>query len=142
MIRAVLDANVLVSGIISPAGTPAKIIQAWSSLKFLLIASPSIVNETTQVLRRSCSRERYKITDREIDQFSKGFQECTILVPGTTQVRVVKEDPGDNKYLAAAIEGEVDYIVSGDNHLLKLEEYKNIDIISPKTFLWRISLKK
>lgn len=48
---------------------------------------------------------------------------------------VIKEDPSDNKYLACAHEGEADYIVSGDHHLLDIKAFKGIEIIRPKVFL-------
>ena len=55
----------------------------------------------------------------------------TIVMP-SIRLDVVKEDPSDNKILECAETGKVDYIVSGDNHLLKLKAYGNIQII--KTF--------
>ena len=47
----------------------------------------------------------------------------------------VKEDPEDNKFIACAIEGKADYIVSGDGHLLNLKHYKGIQIVDANSFL-------
>ena len=52
-----------------------------------------------------------------------------------TKFDIVKEDQYDNKFLEAAFEGDCDYLVSQDNHLLKLKEFKGIKIMSPKEFL-------
>jgi hypothetical protein len=46
-------------------------------------------------------------------------------------LKVVQDDPDDDKFIVAALEGDADYIVSGDPHLKKLEEYQGIRILSP-----------
>ncbi len=51
MIRVVLDANVLVSGLISPKGTPGQILDAWFAGNFLLFVSPAILQELRRVLQ-------------------------------------------------------------------------------------------
>jgi len=51
VIRAVLDANVLVSGLISKKGTPGRLIDAWLEDLFQLCVSPQIMDELTRVLR-------------------------------------------------------------------------------------------
>ena len=48
---------------------------------------------------------------------------------------IVRQDASDDKFLDCAVAGEVDYIVTGDNHLLNLEQYSGIPIITPKQFL-------
>ena len=57
------------------------------------------------------------------------------MVSGESKVDVIKDDPTDNKYLACALEGNADYIVTGDQHLLKVREYRGTKIISPKELL-------
>ena len=56
------------------------------------------------------------------------------------RVRVVKDDPDDDKIIECAIDGEAVVIVSGDRHLLKLKSYKGIRIINPREF-WENYLK-
>ncbi|MDZ7695938.1 MAG: hypothetical protein U5R49_03085 [Deltaproteobacteria bacterium] len=48
---------------------------------------------------------------------------------------VLKADPTDNRYLASAHEGEADYIVSGDHHLLDLGAYEGIQVVTAREFL-------
>ena len=57
------------------------------------------------------------------------------IVEGKGMVDIIKDDPSDNKYLACAYEGEADYMVSGDHHLLNIEAYEEIEILKVKTFL-------
>ena len=51
------------------------------------------------------------------------------------KLKIVKEDPDDNKILECAVEGKADFIVSQDSHLLKLREFHGIRIMSPEEFL-------
>ena len=64
-------------------------------------------------------------------------------VEGKAEIDVIQADPTDNKYLACALEGEADYIDSGDRHLLDLGLYQGIKIIKAKAFLkiWDKQLK-
>ncbi len=57
------------------------------------------------------------------------------VVEGEVSDHVVKADPADDIYIAAAADGLADYIVSGDRHLLDLAEYGGIRIVTPRTFL-------
>ena len=51
------------------------------------------------------------------------------------KVEEIKDDPEDNKYLSAAVEGKADFIVSGDHHLKDLKTFHGIRILDPSTFL-------
>ena len=65
------------------------------------------------------------------------------MVEGKAEIDVIQADPTDNKYLACALEGEADYIVSGDRHLLDVGLYQGLKIIKAKEFLnmWQKQLK-
>ena len=55
---------------------------------------------------------------------------------GSKQIRtIVKDDPKDNIFIETAVAGNADYLISQDNHLLKLKEFKGIKIITPEEFL-------
>ena len=57
------------------------------------------------------------------------------FVKVTNKLQVIKEHPADNKFLECAIAAKADYVVSGDKHLLKIEAYKKIKILSVNDFL-------
>lgn len=65
----------------------------------------------------------------------------SINTPSNMKIDAVPEDPQDNKFITAAIEGEADYIVSGDRHLRDLKNHQGIPIVSPSEFLQIIGLK-
>ena len=61
--------------------------------------------------------------------------ENSIMVKPEERVNVIKEDPEDNRVLECALVAKADFIVSGNRHLLKLEKFKNIGILTPRKFL-------
>jgi putative PIN family toxin of toxin-antitoxin system len=135
VIRAVADTNVLVSGTIAPLGNPARILQAWRRGEFLLVSSPAIVAEVLEVLARPHIARHYPLSAEALDGLRVLLETETVQVPGTRQVRVVADDPDDDLFVAVALEGEADYIVSGDPHLLGLKEVQSIQIVTPRDFL-------
>jgi len=80
-------------------------------------------------------RKLHRRTPKEIDEFVKRATRVSFIVPGTTKIQEIKDDPADNKYLSAAIEGKADFIVSGDHHLKDLKTFQGIRILDPSTFL-------
>ncbi|MHC3381806.1 PIN domain-containing protein [Haloarcula sp. H-GB5] len=54
-------------------------------------------------------------------------------------ITAVEADPDDDKFLEAAVAGNVDYIVSGDRHLLDLDSFRGIDIVEPRAFYERLT---
>ena len=96
-----------------------------------LVVSRDILNELEDVLYGKKFRYPPEIARsivRELEAI------CEIVTP-TRNIAVVKADPYDNMILECAVEGKVDYVVSGDNHLLKLERFEDIPILSPAQFL-------
>lgn len=58
-----------------------------------------------------------------------------IIVSPKIKFNIVKEDPDDNKVLECASEGRVNFIITQDNHLLRLREFQGIKILKPEEFL-------
>jgi hypothetical protein len=134
-IRAVLDTNVLVSGIISASGAPRKILDLARKEAFRVVSSLSINHEVLDVLHRDYIYSKYRLTEETIDDIAAFLYEGTFLTEDQYKVTKVRKDPDDNKFLACAIEGEADCIVSGDDHLLSLKQYKGIRIVDACGFL-------
>jgi uncharacterized protein len=133
--RVVLDANVFVSSILSGAGTPARILDAWRDDRFQLLISDSILDEMGRVLRYPKIVKRHKWTEAEIDRFLRTLSILAIKTPGSLRVNAILEDPSDNRYLECAVEGSADVIVSGNRDLLALQRYEGVAIVQPSAFL-------
>jgi uncharacterized protein len=134
-IKAVIDTNVIVSGVISPKGAPRKILDLARKEIFKVVTSVSINHEIFKVLHRDYIYAKYNLTEEIIDNISAFLYEGSILTEYEYAVSKVKKDPEDNKFIACAVEGEADYIVSGDDHLLRLKHYSGIQIVDARGFL-------
>jgi putative PIN family toxin of toxin-antitoxin system len=135
LIKAVLDANVLVSGLISRKGPPGQILDAWMAGQFQLFVAPQILDELQRVLRYPRIRER--LTREQINGLLERLGQDAEQVEGTLRLDVLTRDPSDNVYLACALEAKVDYLVTGN--IDHYEEARTIspsaNIISPRAFL-------
>lgn len=58
----------------------------------------------------------------------------SVVVEPTDTFEVV-EDESDNRVLGAAVTGSVDYLVSGDGHLLTLGSFQGIPVLTPAEFV-------
>jgi len=135
MIKAVIDANVFVSAALSSGSNPDKIIDLARQGKICLLISQDILQEIRIVFLYPKIKRRLKLTAREIDEFLSDIAKPALITPGALNLKAVKDDPKDDKYLICAMEGKADYIVSGDKHLLSLNNYHGISIVTPTVFL-------
>ena len=135
MLRVVLDANVIVSGVIAPRGAPARILEAWRTGWFQPLVSPAILDEIGRVLRYPRIVSYHRWPDDHIRTFLEDLAYLAIPVEGELEITAIQQDPTDNRYLECAVEGRADYIVSGDQHVLALGEYEGIPIHSPRAFI-------
>ena len=133
--RCSLDANVLVSGILSPKGAPAKVLTAWQAEQFHLVLSEAVLDKINRVLHYPRIVTRHRWSEERLQGFIEDLAHLAIMTSGAAYLAVIAEDPPDDRYLECAIEGEADYIVSGDQHLLDLGEYQGIGILTPRAFL-------
>jgi len=72
-------------------------------------------------VRRVFSYEKIKkmlrknrVTQADIDTYLETLSNLSVLVPGKLTLDIVKNDPANNKFLASAVEGDADFLISGD----------------------------
>jgi putative PIN family toxin of toxin-antitoxin system len=138
----VFDANQFVSAILRPDGIPAKALNAWRNNLFELIISPSIISEIRRVLNYPKLYKIHKKSPKEVDLFLEDFEVLAFHVPEKLSISVVADDPTDDKYLVAALEGGASFIVTGDSDLLKIREYEGIKIVTPRIFLRELKTRE
>jgi len=126
VIRAVFDTNVLVSSMIK-RGRPRDLWNAVLDGKIRLVVSEEILEELIGVAGRP-KIARY-VDKAAIDSFLQVLLQNVELVKTVEGISVVK-DPDDNMILEAAVTGGARYVVSGDNHLLKLGSFREIKILT------------
>lgn len=135
MIRAVIDTNILVSGSIKRGSPPARVLQAWRKGRFILVTSESILNEVSRVLNYRKIKAKYYLKKKDIEELLFALYLGSDLTPDRLKVQVITQDPEDNKFISCALEGHADYIVTGDEHLLKIKEHKGIKMVTAHEFL-------
>lgn len=133
--KAVLDTNILVSALITPRGTPGRVVRAWRDGSFELVTSPSLLEELREALHRPKIMHRYHLSPKDIQDLLALLANTTTMVTGTASVPDILSDPDDVPVLACAAEGQADYIVTGDGDLLRLKSYKGTRIVRPSAFL-------
>ena len=77
---------------------------------------------------------KIKLPDEMIVEWIDLIVRNSIIVEPREKINIVKDDPKDDIFIETAVAGNVDYIVSQDNHLLKLKEFRGIKIITPEEF--------
>jgi len=126
----VLDTNVLVSSFFG--GHPRRVIDIWKTGEVTLCLSKPIIDEYVEVLRRLGLQDEREL-EEVLGLFARGFH--TVFTANTPELSVVEKDPDDNKFIECAVALDAGYVVSGDSHLLAVQRYMSIKIISPKDFL-------
>jgi putative PIN family toxin of toxin-antitoxin system len=130
MVKVVLDTNVLISGILF-GGNPRKILELAIQRKIDAYISPPIFTEFKEVLLRP----KFGLTNEKCYLIAKEIEDIFCFVFPQITVDIIKDDPDDNHILECALVANAKYIITGDPHLLNLESFEKIKIISPATFV-------
>jgi len=139
-VRIVLDTNVLVSGLISPHGPPAKLVDQFRRAEFVLITSSPQLHELRDVLARDCLRRFVRI--EEAATLMANLDSLGEIVRDALPNVRLSPDPDDNLILATAIAGKADFIVSGDKgHMISLQEAEGIPIITPAQAMEKLGMR-
>ena len=133
--RAVLDPNVLISALLSPAGRAADVVRAWRRGEFDLIVSALLIEEVGRAL--AYPKLRRRIPEDDALAFVHWIAGSATLVDDPEgDPPVNSSDPGDD-YLIALAASRRAILVSGDRHLLDLNG--EIPVESPSQFLQRLA---
>ncbi len=131
----VIDTNLIISGTAKSGTIPSCLLEAWRKKEFLLITSIPILSEIKEVFNRNKIRTHFSFNSNDIQDIIQLLSTQTVITPGTLLIDIIKDDPDDNKFLSAAIEGSASYVISGDRHLLDIGEYEGIKIVNARNFL-------
>lgn len=131
--RVVLDAVILVRGLINPSGLWGRLVFAEAG-SYERVVSPAILDEHRDVLHRPELVRKYReVAARNLPWVLAQIATAKIVDPGETP-RICR-DPDDDKFLAAALAGNAQYIVSEDDDLLALGSNEGVEIVSALAFL-------
>ena len=130
--RVVIDTNIIVSALITAAGNPAKIVDAWQDGKFTLLTCAELSDELYATLQKPRVAELIKPhrAGRLVNQIKRLANDV-----GPLPQVVRSPDPNDDFLLAMAEAGGADYLVTGDKSgLLVLARHKATRIVSAREF--------
>ncbi len=132
MPRVVIDPNVLISARLSPHGTPARLLAAWTDGRFELVISPALLAELSGVLQRP-KFSRW-LTPEEAHAFVQALRTSVTLIADPPARPGVTPDPGDDYLVALARATGADWLISGDAHLTALVDPEP-PVLNPFAFL-------
>ncbi|MEI8147342.1 MAG: putative toxin-antitoxin system toxin component, PIN family [Alphaproteobacteria bacterium] len=136
--RVILDTNILLSGLLSPSGTPAQLVDAWLDRRFMLVSHPIQIEEFSAVTRRDKIRALLRPSEagRLVNQIA-ALAEMPSRLPQVQRSR----DPRDDFLLALCEAGAADRLVTGDkDDLLALRHHGTTRIVTAAAFAMEIGV--
>ena len=131
--RAVLDTTTLISAFISQQGFPYKAVDLWYRREYTLVTSLWQIEEIKGVTQRE--RIKALITPHSVGRFINLMRDKAIVLDELSEIDY-SPDPDDNPILAAAIDAQAHYVISGDKgDMLCLQKVKGIPIITAREFV-------
>ncbi len=130
-LRFVLDTNILISSILSKNTPPQKLFD-YSMAHGIILMSEATVTEITEVLTRR-KFDRYVSLGKR-SNFLQTLASKIERIEITESITICR-DRKDDKFLEVAVNGEADYLITGDRDLLVLHPFRNIQILTPADFL-------
>lgn len=125
-----LDTNFLISATQWDYSVAHKLLKQLIEKDIKLFTTKEILEEFSIVLKKD-----FKYEQMEINRILDVVNTFTMIIEPKEKLDVIKEDPTDNKILACALESDSEYILTYDNHLLKINEFKGIKILRPEDIL-------
>ena len=131
MLSVTADTNIYISAL-NFGGLPRRFLNlAETGGAFRLAISDAIVVEIGKVLRG----EKFRWPEEEIWKAQRQISKFTDHVAVMETLNIVTVDPADNRILECAMAAESDYVVTGDDHLLRLRRYNNVRLLKVADFL-------
>ena len=137
MIRAVFDTNVLISYLLSHRPPIATLIDVYVAQEEIVpVTALELLEELDRVLRYPKLQRYY--TDEQRMHFVALLMALSEMVELPERIPRICRDPDDDRFIACAVAGDVDVVVSGDEDLLVLNRAGGIQILSAADFLMYI----
>jgi putative PIN family toxin of toxin-antitoxin system len=130
--RLVIDTNVLLSALMTPASPSAQILALWRSRKFDLLTAGEQLEEIARVTRYPKIRAR--LSPALAGRFVNHLRDLAITVKKLPKIDLAP-DPDDNYLLALAEAGHAQFLVTGDRPLLALKRHKSTHIVTPAALI-------
>jgi putative PIN family toxin of toxin-antitoxin system len=138
VLKVVLDTNQLVSSLLSTRGLQRQLIDAWRAGRFVLMPGPGQIEETGEVLGRPRLQRKYVISNEDREALLRLLRTDGQLLSEAPPAGVCR-DPDDDLLLGCAGAAGADCLVTGDEDLLVVGEYRGVRILRAREFLTLLS---
>jgi putative PIN family toxin of toxin-antitoxin system len=128
-LRVVFDTNIYISAFVIPGGNAEKAYLGAINGDFELYTSVAILTELARKLEEKFGWEKPRIV-----QLIRSMSDVAVVLKTRPCLKVLSDDP-DKRILECASKAEAELLVTGDTHLLELEEYGNCKIVKLSPFL-------
>jgi putative PIN family toxin of toxin-antitoxin system len=128
-VRAVIDTNVLLSGLLW-RGAPHALIEHVQAGTLAMVSSPVLLAELAEVIGRAKFDEILERSNTSRERSLAEMRQLAEVIVPPPLPQPVCRDPDDDHLLACALAAQADLIVSGDADLLDLREYRSIRIVA------------
>ena len=122
-----LDTNVLVSAV-ATRGLCADVLREVL-VSHQLVVSDQLFEELKKVLSN-----KLKVPQNLISEFIEILQQDSLLSTPSAKLEIYIKDQDDLSILSAALDGNAEIFITGDNELLELQKVGRMDIVSPRLF--------
>ncbi len=129
--RVVLDTNVYISGLLW-RGRPYQCLLLARSGIIKAVYCDSMLAELTEKLR-----EKFGFSENRIHAVAYDYRRTCERVTVSERLKVVADDPDDDKFVECAVAASAAVIVSGDQHLLTLWRYREVEVVTASEFILR-----
>ncbi len=129
--RVLIDTNVIISATFW-AGSPKAPLHAVRNSEIICVTSDAFLRELRDVLTDPA--KPFGLNSREADDVVDAWRQLAVVVRPQSRVSVCR-DEDDNRVLECALDGCAAYVITGDEDLLVLGEFRGIKIVSVSDFL-------
>ena len=130
--KAVIDTNIFISALLGSSNA-GRIIDKFTGGKFDLIISKDILDELIEVISRKKFSNIFRPED--VKKLISLLEADAKITTTGRKISSACKDPKDHIVLACAVEGNADYIITGDSDLLEISPFNRIKIITLSQFL-------
>ena len=127
--RAVIDTNVLLSGLLW-RGAPHALIERVRDGALTMVSSPALLAELADVIGRAKFDSILKRSNTSRERSLAEVRQLAEVIEPPPLPQPVCPDPDDDHVLACALAAQCDLVVSGDVGLLNLREYQGVRIVA------------
>lgn len=129
--KIVLDTNVLVSGLLSPKGNPAQVLTLALGGALQLCHDNLILAEYTEVL----ARPRFRFDPKRVREVLAKIEIDGLAIEATGHQNLHLPDADDEPFLAVALAGKVDFLVTGNLADYPPDKRRGCAVVSPAVFM-------